>query len=106
MDPQYLQWLEIHHPESVLADKDNLITAPKSTEDMNQQSLADAFSFVSPTTLVIMSETEPLTGDSHTLSLTSHAIHSLEPPPSLHLDHTHTLTLTLLTQLLPPAHQD
>ena len=107
MDPQYLHWLEIHHPESVPADKDNLIPASESTEDLNQQSLADAFSFVSPTTPVTMSETEPLTGDSHTLSLTSHAIHSLEPPPpSLHLDHTHTLTLTLLTQLLPPAQRN
>ena len=31
MDPQYLQWLERHHPESVPADTDNLIPAPESS---------------------------------------------------------------------------
>ena len=103
MDPQYLRWLEIHHPESVPADKDKLVPAPESTEDLNQQSLADVFSFVSPTSPVTMNDTEPLTGDTHTLSLhkldqLTHSNYHLSP--SLHMDLTHTLTLTPLTQQL------
>ena len=81
VDPQYLQWLEIHHPDSVPADKDMFVPAPDpGTEDLNQQSLTDMFSFVPPSSPVTMNETEALTGDSHTLSLTSQ---TGSPPPPL-----------------------
>ena len=94
MDPQYLQWLEIHHPDSVPAAKTKLVPAPSYDQDLNQQSLADVFSFVPPTSPVT-SETEPLTGDSHALSLTSHlgSTHSrrlISPPLSPHGPRTHT----------------
>ena len=100
MDPQYLQWLEIHHPDSVLADKDMFVPP---TEDLNQQSLTDMFSFVPPSSPVTMNETEALTRDSHTLSLTSQV--GSPPPLSLHTDHIRTVTLTLSIQLLTGNHQ-
>ena len=93
MDPQYLQWLEIHHPDSVPADKDMFVPAPDPTEDLNQQSLTDMFSFVPPSSPVTMNETEALTGDSHTLSLTSPA--GSPPPLSPHRSHTHSDSHTL-----------
>ena len=47
MDPQYLRWFEIYYLQSVPSDKDKLVPAPECTEDLNEQSLGDAFSFVS-----------------------------------------------------------
>ena len=31
MDPEYLRWLEINHPDSVPADRHILVLAPKSS---------------------------------------------------------------------------
>ena len=66
MNSQYLQWLELHHPDSVRANKDIVIPV-----DLNQQSLADMFSFVIPSSPVTVNDTESLTGNSHTPSLSS-----------------------------------
>ena len=48
MDPEYLRWLEIYHPEAIPADRYSLVTAPSSTPIQASSSVVDHFSSVSP----------------------------------------------------------
>ena len=48
MNPEYLRWLEIYHPEAIPADRYSLVTAPSSTPIQASSSVVDHFSSVSP----------------------------------------------------------
>ena len=48
MDPEYLRWLEIYHPEAIPADRYSLVTASSSTPIQASSSVVDHFSSVSP----------------------------------------------------------
>ena len=48
MDPQYLHWLEIYHPEAIPADRYSLVIAPSSTPIQASSSVVEHFSSVSP----------------------------------------------------------
>ena len=48
MDPEYLHWLEIYHPEAIPADRYSLVTAPSSTPIQASSSVVEHFSSVSP----------------------------------------------------------
>ena len=58
MDPEYLCWLEINHPDSVPADRHMLVLAPESSADVSEDNptLTDAFSFVQPSSPLPMTE--------------------------------------------------
>ena len=72
MDPKYLRWLEIYHPDRVPADRHTLVLAPESSAGVSEDnpSLADVF-----------------------FCVCSHHLHSLR------LNWLHPLTLFLLSIL-------
>ena len=44
MDPEYLRWLEIYHPEAIPTDRYSLETAPSSTLFQASSSVVEHFS--------------------------------------------------------------
>ena len=60
MDPEYLHWLEINHPDSVPADRHMLVLAPESSGGISEDSrtLTDVFSFVQPSSPLTMTVSE------------------------------------------------
>ena len=94
MDPDYLCWLEINHPDSVSADRHMLVLAPESSAGSSgdNPTLTDIFSFVQPSSPLSMSESATSSNSSPTLNstITSVAttphVSTTEPavtPPSL-----------------------
>jgi len=48
IDPDYIQWLELYHSESLLADRYSLTSAIASTDESLQTSLAEHFHSITP----------------------------------------------------------
>ena len=105
-DPDYHQWLTIHHPESVSAEQP-LHTSPFNPDEMfnNQESLTDLFSFVQPHSPLTMTEsstrTEPTPNDTTPGSESTPPNSDLDMEPG-HISHSDLVTSSPLGPITPP----
>ena len=81
IDPEYLRWLEINHPDSIPADRHMLVLAPESSADVSEDNptLTDVFSFVQPSLPIPTTECATLSNSPSVDSSTLHASSATKP---------------------------
>ena len=81
IDPEYLRWLEINHPDSIPADRHMLVLAPESSADVSEDNptLTDVFSFVQPSSPIPTTECATPSNSPSIDSSTLHASSATKP---------------------------
>ena len=81
IDPEYLRWLEINHPDSIPADRHMLVLAPESSADVSEDNptLTDVFSFVQPSSPIPTTECAAPSNSPSVDSSTFHASSATKP---------------------------
>ena len=81
IDPEYLRWLEINHPDSIPADRHMLVLAPESSADVSEDNptLTDVFSFVQPSSPIPTTECATPSNSPSVDSSTLHASSATKP---------------------------
>ena len=103
VDPEYLRWLEINHPDSVPADRHMLVLAPESSAGVSEDNptLTDVFSFVQLSSPIPTTECATPSNSPSVDSSTLHESSAIKPGDT-HPSHGSTTESIKTPPLLSP----